>query len=131
MQIQDFGRAGKQPGHTWQKGTSNWSAGTGSFCVRPAAEQGGTEMGTTQVIHTPAVHRAHSVGCTQREGSCSLDIEECVSSTGVPTLFNVVRGGLHLTDLPRTADSKADASLGCWISMQVCNVCTAPAQNAA
>lgn len=101
--------------HTWQKGTSDWRAQTGSFCVRPAAEQGGTEMGTTQVIQDPAVHRARSVGCMQRGRSCSLDLEECVSSAGVPTLFNIVRGGLHLADLPLTADSqlsshsKADA----------------------
>ena len=47
-------------------------------------------MGTTQVIQSPAMHKVHSAGSMQRERSCSPDLEERVSSAGVPNLFNTL-----------------------------------------
>lgn len=72
-------------------GAPSWRVQTGSLRVRPAAaEHGVAEMGITQVIQSPAMSRARSVGSTYGGRSCSPDLEECVSSAGVPNLFNTL-----------------------------------------
>lgn len=70
-------------------GAPSWRVGTGSFHVRPAAEQGVTEMGTTQVVQSPPMQSALG-GLMQKERSYSPDLEERLSSAGVPNLFNTL-----------------------------------------